>query len=268
MQKIISMFMLASVMFIGIPAQASDVELVVPPTDTTVLLSVAPAVPPADTTELVEPAAAAIPPADTTELVDSSTPVIPPADTTDLSGSTSETPAIPPADITDLATPQPTTPSSPSTPNQGGGSSPIVIPGSQTGVSGFSSGFSVVTTSLPATQSVLGATTGPATGPACKAVITEYMKLGKVNSATEVAKLQVVLNAFMGKKLAVTGIFDAATDTALREFQQKYSKEILTPWVNAGLMEKAEPTGYAYITTIWFINNQLCGGGYPMPALK
>jgi hypothetical protein len=231
MQKIISMFVLASVMFISIPAQASDVETVVPPTDTTELLSI------------------------------TSAP-IPPADTTDLSGSTSDTPAIPPADTTDLATPQP------STPNQGGGSSPVVIPGSQTGVSGFSSGFSVVTTSLPTTQSVLGATTGPTTGPACKAVITEYMKLGKVNSATEVAKLQVVLNAFMGKKLVVTGIFNAATDAALREFQQKYSKEILTPWVNAGLMEKAEPTGYAYITTIWFINNQLCGGGYPMPALK
>lgn len=241
--------MLASVMFIGIPAQASDVESVVPPTDTTELLSII---------------STPVPPADTTELVDSSTPVVPPADTTDLSGSTSETPTIPPADTTDLATPQPSTPSNP---DQGGSSSPVV-PGSQTGVSGFSTGFSAVTTGLPTTQSVLGATTGPTTGPTCKAVITEYMKLGKVNSATEVAKLQVVLNAFMGKKLAVTGIFDAATDAVLREFQQKYSKEILTPWVNAGLMEKAEPTGYAYITTIWFINNQLCGGGYPMPALK
>lgn len=154
----------------------------------------------------------------------------------------------------------PTTPTTPTT--------PTVTPGSQTGVSGTTGGFSSGFIGLPTGQSVLGATTGP-TGATCNAVITEYMKMGNQNSASEVAKLQVVLNAFMGKKLAVNGTFDAATDAALREFQQVHSAEILTPWVKAGLMEKEVPTGYAYKTTLWYINNRLCGGNnFPMPVLE
>ncbi|MFM2383778.1 MAG: hypothetical protein RIQ72_350 [Candidatus Parcubacteria bacterium] len=158
--------------------------------------------------------------------------------------------------------PAPVVPTTPTTP-----STPAITPGSQTGVSGTTGGGFSGSTGLPTGQSVLGATTGPATGASCKTVITKYMKLGDRN--TEVSKLQVALNSLMGKKLAITGVYDQATFNAVVEFQKAHSKLVLKPWVDAGLMNTEIATGYAYITTIHTINSMLCGGNYgPLPALK
>ncbi len=241
MNKFITTFALIAVTFIGVPAYAIVDESNVPPADVTELVFVPVVVPTSDTTDLSEPQPTVVPPADVTDLSEPQPTV------------------VPPADVTDLSEPQPTVPTTPTT--------PTITPGSQTGVSGTSGGGSSFVSTLPTTQSVLGATTGPTTGATCTAVITKYMKLG--DRDTEVAKLQVVLNAFLGKKLAITGVYDKATFDAVVEFQNKHSKLVLKPWVDAGIMNAEIATGRAYITTIHTINSMLCGGNYgPLPALK
>ena len=92
--------------------------------------------------------------------------------------------------------------------------------------------------------------------------------MGKKNSSLEVKKLQVILNAFVGSKLPINGVFGLATKNAVDSFQVKYSAYVLQPWVNAGLMPTPAPTGYVYKTTKWHINNLMCGGQIaPQPML-
>jgi len=60
----------------------------------------------------------------------------------------------------------------------------------------------------------------------------------------EVKKAQEFLNRELNIKLEVDGIFGRLTDTAVRNFQDKYPGEILFPWRN---LKKS--TGWWYITT-------------------
>ncbi|HVV15347.1 MAG TPA: peptidoglycan-binding domain-containing protein [Candidatus Paceibacterota bacterium] len=103
---------------------------------------------------------------------------------------------------------------------------------------------------------VLGAETEtPSEGEQCStALLSTYMRMGQPNDLAEVAKLQVFLNGEMGSDLAVTGVFDAATDASVRAFQAKYASEVLAPW---GI---TEPTGYVYKLTQWKINMINCAG--------
>jgi peptidoglycan hydrolase-like protein with peptidoglycan-binding domain len=79
------------------------------------------------------------------------------------------------------------------------------------------------------------------------------MRQGAKNDAAQVKALQQFLKdkerLYTG---TVSGLFDRATDTAVRAFQKKYSKEILAPWGHS------TPTGYVYLTTSRKINALNC----------
>ena len=128
---------------------------------------------------------------------------------------------------------------------------------------GSSSGTRVKDKTTPTPQ-VLGAST---TVPACGMYLTDYMRMGKEASSTEVTKLQIFLNA-VGIKLAVTGAFDAATDAAVRKFQGDHKAEVLTPWYIAKLVPHENPTGWVYQLTRWKINNMVCPGSEAYPVLN
>lgn len=128
---------------------------------------------------------------------------------------------------------------------------------------GSSSGTRVKERATPTPQ-VLGAST---TVPACGMYLTDYLRMGKETSSTEVTKLQVFLNA-VGVKLEVTGAFDAPTDAAVRAFQAKYKSEVLTPWYLAKIVPHENPTGWVYQLTRWKINNIVCPGSEAYPTLN
>lgn len=128
---------------------------------------------------------------------------------------------------------------------------------------GGGSGTRVKDRTAPTPQ-VLGAST---TVPACGMYLTDYMRMGKEASSTEVTKLQVFLNA-VGIKLEITGMFDAATDAAVRTFQMKHKAEVLTPWYLAKFVPHENPTGWVYQLTRWKINNIVCPGSEAYPVLN
>jgi hypothetical protein len=135
----------------------------------------------------------------------------------------------------------------------------IVPPAEETG-GGGSSGSRARST-RPQGQ-VLGAST-----QACEIYLTEYMKQGAVASSTQVTKLQIFLNA-VGYTFPVSGVFDDATDEAVRAFQLKYQDEVLTPWFKAGIVPHNNPTGWVYQLTRWKINNIVCPGSEAYPVLN
>ena len=100
------------------------------------------------------------------------------------------------------------------------------------------------------------AVSGP-TRPAlvCPSVnfITRFLRMGADNDPNEVRKLQYFLNTYEGAGLTVSGDFDAATESAVKAFQVKYTADVLAPW---GV---SEPTGIVYITTSEKINRIYCG---------
>ena len=104
--------------------------------------------------------------------------------------------------------------------------------------------------------SVLGASTStvPDTSTlSCSTpLLTQYMRIGKPNDASQVKLLQTFLNGEVGSHIPVTGFFGIMTDAAVRAFQLKYASEVLSPW---GL---TQPTGYVYKTTEWKINMINC----------
>ena len=129
--------------------------------------------------------------------------------------------------------------------------------------SGGGSGTRVKDRTTPTPQ-VLGASSST---PACGMYLTDYMRMGKAASSTEVTKLQVFLNA-VGVKLEITGMFDAATDVAVRKFQGDHKVEVLTPWYLAKLVPHENPTGWVYQLTRWKINNMVCPGSEAYPVLN
>jgi len=94
---------------------------------------------------------------------------------------------------------------------------------------------------------VLGATDGEVLG-AC-ASFEKYHKKG--DRGGEVAKIQEFLNEHMNAGLTVDGVYGNATTKAVHAFQQKYFKEIISPWVPP-FMPKT--TGRWYKTTRMMAN--------------
>jgi hypothetical protein len=113
----------------------------------------------------------------------------------------------------------------------------------------------------PPAGEVLGVTTQ------CGMYLSDYMREGIGNDTWEVKKLQLFLNIVQGNKLEVNGIFDDATDEAVRAFQLKYQLEVLTPWFTAGFVPHNNPTGWVYQLTRWKINNIVCPGSEAAPTL-
>ncbi len=91
----------------------------------------------------------------------------------------------------------------------------------------------------------------------CPAV-SSYLKAGWVNDNTQMVKLQDFLRDSEGASVASTGVFDETTVLAVKEFQEKYASEVLTPW---GI---SVPTGFVYVTTKNKINEIACGTEIPL----
>jgi len=177
-----------------------------------------------------------------------------------------------------IATPTPTpTPTSTDQGGGGGGSEPTPTPtpvGSNGPIAGsfgisFGGGNSGP---LPGGSGgagtggqVLGASTStlPNLPAGCTALLHGYMRMEKKNNdPAEVKKLQQFLNAELHLNLPLTGIFDAATDKAVRDFQSAHTEQILTPWHLEG------PTGFVYLTTQRWINLMACATlNLPLPTL-
>ena len=95
--------------------------------------------------------------------------------------------------------------------------------------------------------------------------LTGFSRLGGVspeNNPIEVQKVQFFLNIFEGANLEVNGIFNTATDAAVRAFQNKYKVDILDPWNHDA------STGYVYLTTRKKINEIYCNREFPLTSLQ
>lgn len=114
-----------------------------------------------------------------------------------------------------------------------------------------------------ATPRVLGASTDMI----CPFII-DHMQIGWENDAWEVTKLQVFLSIIMGYDNPVTGVFGTITDANVKNFQQLYASEVLTPWYEAGIVPHNDPTGFVYKTTKWKINDIMCPGMEAFPSLE
>ncbi len=91
--------------------------------------------------------------------------------------------------------------------------------------------------------------------------LSSYMGFSGITApATEVLKLQVFLNA-VGLPVPMTMVYDGATRAAVRDFQNRYTAEILAPW---GL---TQGTGVVYTLTRWKINTMICAHAEPKPLV-
>ncbi|MCL5782168.1 MAG: peptidoglycan-binding protein, partial [Patescibacteria group bacterium] len=89
------------------------------------------------------------------------------------------------------------------------------------------------------------------TGNKCP-FITTYMKRGWANSPAEVTKLQNFLKDYEKMTITVNGIYDLATENAVKQFQAKYLDTVMGPW------GANQPSGVVYITTTRKINELAC----------
>lgn len=90
----------------------------------------------------------------------------------------------------------------------------------------------------------------------CSPLITHYLRFGRSNNTLDVIKLQTFLDLNLGLTVPVSGTFDLATVEAVKVFQNKYSVDILAPWIPFGGL--LHPTGIVYITTRHKINLLYC----------
>ena len=88
----------------------------------------------------------------------------------------------------------------------------------------------------------------------CGEYISEHIKLGALNNPDEVRKLEGFLNQFEGASLSIDGTYDAQDELVVKQFQRKYTADILDPW---GMKEA---TGFVYKTTRNKINEIYCAG--------
>ncbi|MEK7569728.1 MAG: hypothetical protein AAB500_02475 [Patescibacteria group bacterium] len=93
---------------------------------------------------------------------------------------------------------------------------------------------------------------GEVLGESCGLYLDKFMRRGENNDIEQVKKLQVFLNKEMGADLPVTGFYGELTLELVKDFQEKYAEEILSPWN----LEK--PTGIVYQTTLRWINKLEC----------
>ena len=80
-----------------------------------------------------------------------------------------------------------------------------------------------------------------------------YLSVYRNNDPVEMLKLQTFLKEHEDLDVKLSGVFDSATIIAVREFQVRYSIDILAPWGLSG------PTGNVSITTRHKINDLYCG---------
>ena len=103
----------------------------------------------------------------------------------------------------------------------------------------------------------------------CEPLLHTYLRRGTTNDQLETYKLQAFLAALgYGDVSLLTGVFDRATDEAVRAFQLDHQAEVLTPWYEAGIVPHNNPTGWVYRTTRWKINNIYCPGSEEWPGLE
>lgn len=144
------------------------------------------------------------------------------------------------------------------------------LPGSNGGSGGGS------TTIANGGGEVLGAST--TTEPnlslpsACAAspYLHDFLKYGKKNDSEQVKLLQQFLNDKIGANLPVNGYFGKLTRMWVKKLQKAHHQEIIQPWIDAGYNGKdiENGTGYAYKTTLHFINIMKCDtANIPMPDL-
>ncbi len=125
----------------------------------------------------------------------------------------------------------------------------------------------IVVTAPPAEQGqVLGAST------TCGYYLTGYITPARYangqNDPVEVMKLQVFLNKELGLNIPISGYYGPVSEAAVRQFQLKYSSDVLAPWVPHGLVNAVAPTGYVYKTTQRLINMIMCPSlNLPIPQL-
>lgn len=131
----------------------------------------------------------------------------------------------------------PTTPTTPTNTNGGGG-------GGNGGGGSLGGGHRRDISNLLSVGEVLGATS-------CS-YLRDYLKIGWENDKVEVLKLQSFLNLFESENLALTGVFNQETFSAVETFQNKYKSDILTPWGHTA------PTGFVYILTKKKVNEIYC----------
>lgn len=126
---------------------------------------------------------------------------------------------------------------------------PVVIPPAEptpTTGGGLLWGPTFSTIAVAPQGQVLGASTS------CGLNFTKSLRRGFKNDTESVKKLQQFLNEHISAGLTESGVFDSATENALKAFQLKYASTILTPW---GL---TAATGVLHTTTRTQINNLMC----------
>ena len=92
----------------------------------------------------------------------------------------------------------------------------------------------------------------------CLPLITSYLREGQDNDPAEVQKLQQFLRDQGYTTVLNTGIYDAATQAAVTDYQEAHADEILSPWGAPG------GTGYVYYTTQKHINETYCDEEFPL----
>ena len=80
-----------------------------------------------------------------------------------------------------------------------------------------------------------------------------YLSVYRNNDIDQMLKLQTFLKEQEGFDVKLSGVFDSPTIVAVREFQTRYSEDILEPW------NLKNPTGNVSITTRHKINDLSCG---------
>lgn len=144
----------------------------------------------------------------------------------------------------------------PSTPNEGNFTTLSESSGDNGGGGGGGGGGGHRHRSSPV---ITLASSGLSTNSCSFPYLTKYIKFGQANDRNEVIKLQRFLRDFESfTNLAITGIYDEPTLTAVMVFQRRYAQDILVgPW---GL-DKNQPTGYVFVSTTLAINNLYCQRG-------
>ena len=113
-------------------------------------------------------------------------------------------------------------------------------------------------------QLAIGREVNMLTGTSAPGVCTyleDYLRIGYANRTSEVLKLQRFLVEREGfSTLPISGVFDTATDRAVRVFQERYRTDVLTPW------HLPSTTGYVYYTTRKKVNEIYCQRPFPLDA--
>jgi len=83
--------------------------------------------------------------------------------------------------------------------------------------------------------------------------LESYLSVRRDNNSNQVLKLQTFLKEKENLDVNLSGVFDSSTLAAVKQFQIKYSEDILKPW------KLSNPTGNVSITTRHKINDLSCG---------